>query len=215
MVSVMIAGTMMLIMTYAFFELQNNMGSSYKGVERSEQIMVLNRNIIGLLSDPENCKLNLENLNPQNTNQGVLTRLRYKNQSGDVVDLYQDSSAHADAIYGGVRITGFTLSDAADWVDVTDKNTTHFVTSFYKGAKAKVPNLSKSVQLFVKTQSGVITECQAIFPSNAEGGSGVNLKIGNDGSACDNGREGQLRYDSTFKQMQFCDGTSWKVLKTE
>jgi len=35
------------------------------------------------------------------------------------------------------------------------------------------------------------------------------IKIGNTSSACDSSTEGQQRYNSTTKKMEYCNGTSW------
>lgn len=38
------------------------------------------------------------------------------------------------------------------------------------------------------------------------------IKLGNTSSTCNATNEGQQRYNSTLKKMEFCDGVSWKVL---
>lgn len=40
-----------------------------------------------------------------------------------------------------------------------------------------------------------------------------SVKIGYAGNACDTASAGTLRYDSSEREMQYCDGTSWKALE--
>ena len=39
---------------------------------------------------------------------------------------------------------------------------------------------------------------------------GGDLKLGNNAATCDGTTEGRQRYNSTYKNMQFCDGTYWR-----
>jgi hypothetical protein len=40
------------------------------------------------------------------------------------------------------------------------------------------------------------------------------VKFGNTSSTCNTANEGQQRYNSTSKKMEFCDGTAWTVFGT-
>jgi formylglycine-generating enzyme required for sulfatase activity len=39
---------------------------------------------------------------------------------------------------------------------------------------------------------------------------GGDIKLGNNAATCNAGNEGRQRYNSTYKNMQFCDGTYWR-----
>jgi prepilin-type N-terminal cleavage/methylation domain-containing protein len=100
-------------------------------------------------------------------------------------------------------------------------------------------NVSKTIKIYFEGTIGAVTKCRSLSTSSTDiwsrgSGSTINysggnvgvgtvtpgaaldvngeIKIGSSGVVCDPAHEGQQRYNSTIKNMEFCNGTIWKAI---
>ena len=139
-------------------------------VEANNDILTTVQQIQGILSDPESCTATLVGRRANNA-INVVQALRLKN-NGVFIDAFQTKALNPSISFGQklLKINSYSLSDAAEDVDVTTLGTTHFLVDFDRGTKgSQTTAITKKIYLrVVVNASGDIVSCSAFNSAASE-----------------------------------------------
>lgn len=123
-----------------------------------------------LLSKADNCKVTFQGKSASNS-INVVQAIKQKHSSG-YQDAYPTTTLVPQKIYGSKRlkITSYTLSDAAPDVSVANHGTTHLVVNFNRGQSGtQTERITKTIPLNVEVDGiGNITNCVTTIGSKTD-----------------------------------------------
>ena len=139
-------------------------------VEINNDIVSALQQMQAILTDPESCTNTFAGKKANNA-LNTVQALRLKNNA-TFVDVFQTKSVNSTITYGQkfLKINSFSLSDAAEDVDVANLGTTHLLVNFDRGTKgAQTESISKKISLRVVVNAlGDIVSCSAYNSGQSE-----------------------------------------------
>lgn len=220
--SAILAGGIITIMKFNQKQIKDT-----KAVEVNYAALGVVEKIKFILSSEANCSATFNGRNP---NGGTVSRLR-ENINGS----FQDVLRTNELLPSKVEIKSYKLLPAAVGMA---SNELLLQVEFFLGESTDRKAFTKVLRLVHTLTAGVVNTCYAYSNSNVfwkrsdtnpsslvyEAGSvgvGVSdpavkldvsgpIKLGAPGS-CNTGSKGTIAYDSTLKQVVFCNGTNWVV----
>lgn len=198
----------------------------------SESNLITNE-IVSILSDPNKCFATLGGMDASSTSTGInsINGNKYYSQvsSSAPVNGYGNANINISTYALSATAADIASNNSSLLINYQNKN-------ILKGTSA-VETITKKVKLYVEVDgSNKIIRCRSLSSSSADiwtrgagsvvhyngGKVGVGtstpqasldiaweVKIANSGAACTGATEGTLRYNSSSKLMEFCNGTSW------
>lgn len=132
-------------------------------LETNNDILSTLQQIQAVMANPENCKETFQTRQANNA-PNIVQALKQKNAVG-FTDTFKTAALSPTVTYGQKRlkIESYTLSDAAEDVDVATLGTTHLIVNFNRGKNGvQTETISKKVNLRVVVDgTGKITSCVA------------------------------------------------------
>lgn len=225
MVEIIIAIGMLGGLILGVMEMSKMMSDNTTKFSVDSDIIVTTNEIITDLSNPANCTATFIGVNALT---GTVPHIKVGPQ------IRHDGSSFVN----NLRVKSLTLSATA--ADIT-AGTSKLIVEFEKKIQKRLTKKNKFVRLYVVVDaSNNITSCRALSGGSGEiwsRGAGIDIyyvgnvaightapvsaldvageiKFGNTASVCGPATEGQQRYSSLLKKMEFCDGTAWKTGST-
>lgn len=157
-------------LTLVIAKFSNNANKVTNNVETNNDIVSALQQMQAILTDPESCTNTFIGKRANNA-PNVVTALRLKNNSS-FVDVFQTKTVNPNMTYGQkfLKINSYSLSDAAEDVDVANLGTTHLLVNFDRGTKGtQTESISKKINLrVVVNAAGDIVSCGAYNTGKSE-----------------------------------------------
>ncbi|MDA9189348.1 hypothetical protein N9O57_00020 [bacterium] len=210
--------------------LQNNSMRVSKTINAQNDITTTVSEVRTLLSNPVACKKSFET-SSASAGTDTLELLNENDESKFRLDMTIGTST--------ITYFKLDDSDSDVNVRPGEVGDTYLKIGFNKGDKTLVSDIERRVKLKVETDSlGNITECRSFSSGDsqiwrrsstnftnifyADGSVGIgttgpkatldvggDIKLGDTSASCTSDKEGAIRYSSTTKNMEFCNGSVW------
>lgn len=228
LLEVLIAVALLGAVALGVMQVSKIMSKSTVKYNMDNDVLNITRELVTILGNPINCRDTFQTLDP---NGGTVSSIMQNTQPRYPVN----------GDFGNAHFTigSYTLSAADSDVSLASNTTKLVIRYTRKKVESGPSEVVKKIKLHVDLDaSNRIVSCRALSGGAGEiwqRGSGTEIyyaagnvavghndpvaaldvageiKFGNTSSPCDSATEGQQRYNSTSKLMEYCNGTIWKT----